>query len=93
MPRRWEIDPLVLCRRLDDHLLAYHSGSGNTHLLTPLSDTILRALAVRDGEMARSLDDLRADPGIVRFGVGDREIADALWMLEEAGIVRAMEDA
>lgn len=93
MLRRWEIDPLVTCRRLDDQLLAYHSGSGDTHLLTPFSDAILTGLAAQDCEAARSLEDLRADPCIVRFGVGDREIADALWMLEEAGIVRTVEDA
>ncbi len=93
MPRRWEIDPLVRCRRLDNQLLAWHSGSGDTHLLTPLSDAILTALAVGEGATAPSLEDLRADPGIARFGVDDGEIADALWMLEEAGIVRAAEHA
>ncbi|MFW5970454.1 MAG: HPr-rel-A system PqqD family peptide chaperone [Halofilum sp. (in: g-proteobacteria)] len=88
MPRRWEIDPLVRCRRLDNQLLAYHCGSGDTHLLTPFSGAVLTALAVGDGETAPSLEDVRADPGIARFGVGDGQIADALWMLEEAGIVR-----
>jgi len=92
--RRWEIDPHVRCRRLDDQLLAYHSGSGDTHLLTPFSDAILTALAVGPGEeAARSLAEIRADPGVARFGAGDREIADALWMLEEAGIVRVLEAA
>lgn len=91
MPRRWEIDPLVRCRRLDNQLLAYHSGSGDTHLLTRLSDTIMTALAA-GGAAGLSLEDLEADCGIARFGVGDREISDALWMLEEAGIVRAAED-
>lgn len=93
MPRRWEIDPLVRCRRLDNQLLAYHCGSGDTHLLTPFSGAILTALSGGFGEAARSLEELCATPDIARFGVGDGEIADALWMLEEAGIVRAAEYA
>lgn len=74
-------------------MLAYHAGSGDTHLLTPLSDAILTALTVGEGGPRRSSRDLAADPGVAAFGVGDREIADALWMLEEAGIVRAVETA
>lgn len=92
MHRRWRIDPLVTSRGLGKGLLTYHAGSGDTHLLTPFSDAILAALpADGDGE-PRSLEEILAHHRVAAFAVSEREVTDALWMLEEADIVRAVAD-
>lgn len=77
-------------RRLDDHLLTYHSGSGDTHLLTPLGDALLTGLGA---QVPRSLAEIRTHPDVAALGASDGELADTLWMLEEAGIVLAVADA
>jgi len=90
--RRWQIDPLVTSRWLDDQLLAYHAGSGDTHLLTPFSRALLDALPVADTGRAAGLEEVRAHPRVAAFEASEREVADALWLLEEAGIVHAVTD-
>jgi len=91
--RRWQLDPLVTCRRLDDALLAYHAGSGDTHLLTPFSEALLEALPGADTGRCTTLEEVRAHARVAEFRASEREIVDALWLLEEAGIVWAVTDA
>lgn len=74
-------------RRLDDHLLTYHAGSGDTHLLTPLGQALLTGLGA---EASRSLAEIRTHPDVAGLGASDHELADTLWMLEEAGIILAV---
>ena len=90
MSRHWQLDPLVTSRRLDDELLAYHAGSGDTHLLTPFSGALLESLAGSGNGRSAELEEIRVHASVAAFAASEREVADALWLLEEAGIVRAM---
>ncbi|MDZ7829146.1 MAG: HPr-rel-A system PqqD family peptide chaperone [Halofilum sp. (in: g-proteobacteria)] len=93
MSRRWQIDSLVTSRRLGDELLAYHAGSGDTHLLTPFSEALLDALPAAGTGPSAGLEEVRAHPRVAAFAASEREVADALWQLQEAGIVCAVTDA
>ncbi len=92
MQRHWQIDPLVSSRRLGDRLLTYHAGSGDTHLLTPFSEALLSALPVRGADAPRSLAEILAHDRVAAFAAGETDVTDALWMLQEAGIVQDVPD-
>lgn len=83
---RWRLEPHIRTRRLGRKALAYHIGSGDTHLLSPLSGRILDILARATDDGGCRLGDILADN---REEASESEVTDALTMLAEAGIVRA----
>jgi hypothetical protein len=78
----WRLEQHVRTRRLDDSVLVYHLGSGDTHALNFLSSTIVELLA--DAEDGYSVDELSACRVIT---VTKSEIVDALTMLADFGVV------
>lgn len=93
MRARWQIEPLVSSRALGEQFLVYHAGSGDTHLLPPLSGEIVVVLAEPDNGQPMSMSEIREHDPLASRPAGERELADALELLQEAGIVRAVTDA
>jgi len=86
MPARWCIEPHIRTRRLGRKALAYHIGSGDTHLLSPLSGDILEVLSERTEARGCCVSDILAGRS---WDTTEDQLVDALTMLAEAGIVRA----
>lgn len=86
---RWLIDPLVTYRRLGEQVVAFHAGSGDTHLLSPVSGAILDVLSSAvDGSGGCSVADLLADEQLVSADASEAGVTDALVALAETEIVR-----
>lgn len=83
---RWRREPHVHCRRLGHSVVAYHAGSGDTHLLNTLSGAILEILA--EAPAASGLD--VCEIGARRdLEATEDELFEALTTLADAGIVRS----
>lgn len=90
MPHRWQLDSHVVSRSLGEQAVAFHSGSGDTHLLTPFSEALLEVLAECGTDASLSPAELLDDPRIAGLQLSGQDVEDALSMLEEAGLVHGV---
>lgn len=81
---RWRIQPHIRTRRLGHKALAYHTGSGDTHLLNAVSGDILDCLSGHADNGGCSLAELAREASV---GLSEDEVRDILIALADAGIV------
>jgi len=86
MRSRWRREPHVHCRRLGHSVVAYHAGSGDTHLLSPLSGAILEIMVEAPAGRGYEVSEIGARRDLEAT---EDELLEALTTLADAGIVRS----
>ncbi len=85
----WHIvqDPPCRWRALDDELVVYHTGSGNTHRLDPLQAELFEALMAAPASLAALKERIAHSFEIEIDGPTERRLEAALRQLRSFGLI------